>query len=559
MKTKILILILLVFVSCKNITQPKVNETEEPVIEVQEEVETEVEDDTSAISTKDVKFRVLDSNYLIADEVLRPFEKYWPTFSESDYEALKPLILEQNIVSLQKSISSGELTYEKLTLFYLYRIKKYDRNNELSLNSIIALNPNVVTQAIEKDKQRKSLGMMHPIYGMPVLLKDNINASGMPTTAGAIAMKNNLTSDAFIVQKLKENGALILGKTNLSEWAYFFCGECPSGYSAVGGQTLNAYGREVFDTGGSSSGSGVASSMNFAVATVGSETAGSILSPAAANSVVGLKPTIGMLSRTGIVPISSTLDTPGPITKSVIDLGIMMSAMYGNDTDDSASLKSDFDKYWFTNYFVNEEMSFENKNLGVYKELLKDTLYANAVEVLKKKGANIFELEGKETKLTGFLTLLNIDMRNDLPLYLKNNGSKKLNISSVQDVISYNKTDSILAMPYGQALFYGIVGDTTNTEDFKRIKSSLATKGKQFFDDDFYTHSLDAILSINNYHAAEAAVAKYPALTVPMGYTVEGQPKGLTFIAKSMQDNLLIEMAANYEVASKERKVPEGY
>ena len=269
MKTKLIILVAFVLFSCKN--QPK---SVDPVI-IEPEVEVqEVEDELSAIDTKDVKFRVLDSNYLNADEVLRPFEKYWLTFSEKDYEALKPYIIEQNIVSLQKNISKGVLSYEKLTLFYLYRIKKYDRNNELSLNSIIALNPNVVTQAIEKDKKRKSLGAMHPIYGMPVLLKDNINASGMPTTAGAIALKDNVTSDAFIVQKLKENGALILGKTNLSEWAYFFCGECPSGYSAIGGQTLNAYGREVFDTGGSSSGSGVASSMNFAVATVGSETAG---------------------------------------------------------------------------------------------------------------------------------------------------------------------------------------------------------------------------------------------------------------------------------------------
>ena len=131
-------------------------------------------------------------------------------------------------------------------------------------------------------------------------------------------------------------------------------------------------------------------------------------------------------------------------------------------------------------------------------------------------------------------------MRNDLPKYLKNNASKKLSISSVQDVIDFNKKDSILTMPYGQALFYGIVGDTTNTEGFERVKSSLAIKGKQYFEDDFYNHSLDAILSINNYHAAEAAVAKYPALTVPMGYTVEGQPKGLTFIAKPMQDNELI-------------------
>ena len=542
MKSKLLLLVFLVFFSCKK--------------EWNKEIPN---DDIRAVIVKDVEFKVLDSHYIDNDALWKPFEKYWESFTEQEYLELKPYIIEQDIPTIQERIYAGKLSYEKLTLFYLYRIKKHDRMNELSLNSVIALNSDVVEQAKEKDHQLKNRMRKHPIFGMPILLKDNINTSGMPTTAGAIAMTDNTASDAFIVTQLKQNGALILGKTNLSEWAYFFCGECPSGYSAVGGQTLNPYGRKVFDTGGSSSGSGVASSMNFAVATVGSETAGSILSPAAANSVVGLKPTIGMLSRTGIVPISSTLDTPGPITKNVIDTGIMMSAMFGNDTDDSASLKTDFDAYWFTNYFVNEEMPFESKSFGVYKDLLKDTLYANAVEILKKKGAKIFELESKESELNGFLTLLNIDMRNDLPKYLKNNASKKLSISSVQDVIDFNKKDSILTMPYGQALFYGIVGDTTNTEGFERVKSSLAIKGKQYFEDDFYNHSLDAILSINNYHAAEAAVAKYPALTVPMGYTVEGQPKGLTFIAKPMQDNELIELAANYETASKERKVPEGY
>jgi len=542
MKSKLLLLVFLVFFSCKK--------------EWNKEIPN---DDIRAVIVKDVEFKVLDSHYINNDALWKPFEKYWESFTEQEYLELKPYIIEQDIPTLQERIYAGKLSYEKLTLFYLYRIKKHDRMNELSLNSVIALNSDVVEQAKEKDHQLKNRMRKHPIFGMPILLKDNINTSGMPTTAGAIAMTDNTASDAFIVTQLKQNGALILGKTNLSEWAYFFCGECPSGYSAVGGQTLNPYGRKVFDTGGSSSGSGVASSMNFAVATVGSETAGSILSPAAANSVVGLKPTIGMLSRTGIVPISSTLDTPGPITKNVIDTGIMMSAMFGNDTDDSASLKTDFDAYWFTNYFVNEEMPFESKSFGVYKDFLKDTLYANAVEILKKKGAKIFELESKESELNGFLTLLNIDMRNDLPKYLKNNASKKLSISSVQDVIDFNKKDSILTMPYGQALFYGIVGDTTNTEGFERVKSSLAIKGKQYFEDDFYNHSLDAILSINNYHAAEAAVAKYPALTVPMGYTIEGQPKGLTFIAKPMQDNELIELAANYEMASKERKVPEEY
>ena len=164
----------------------------------------------------------------------------------------------------------------------------------------------------------------------------------MATTAGAVALKDNTTDDAFMVNQLKSKGALILGKANLSEWAYFFCGDCPSGYSAVGGQTLNPYGRRIFDTGGSSSGSAVSVAANFCAAAIGSETAGSILSPASQNSVVGLKPTIGLVSRSGIVPISSTLDTAGPITKTVRDNAIVLDAIYGYDKSDSKSIRSKY-------------------------------------------------------------------------------------------------------------------------------------------------------------------------------------------------------------------------
>ena len=536
MKIKLLLLTALVLFSCKKEWNKEITN-----------------DDTSAISVKDVEFKVLDSHYIDNDDLWKPFEKYWESFTEQEYKELKPYIIEQDIPTLQEYIYSGKLSYEKLTLFYLYRIKKYDRMNELSLNSVIALNSDVVEQAKEKDHQLKNSMRKHPIFGMPILLKDNINASGMPTTAGAIAMTDNTTSDAFIVTQLKQNGALILGKTNLSEWAYFFCGECPSGYSAVGGQTLNPYGRKVFDTGGSSSGSGVASTVNFAVGTVGSETAGSILSPAAANSVVGLKPTVGLLSRTGIVPISSTLDTPGPITRNVIDNAILLDAMSGLDAEDALSFVSKID--------VNSYKRFDEMGtvrFGVFKELLKDTLYLNAVESIKELGAEIVEIETVERNLNGFLTLLNIEMRNDLPKYLKNNASDKISLSSVQDVIDFNKKDSVTTMPYGQSLFYGIVGDTTSEEEFEKIKESLHVNGKKFFDTHIDTHNLDGIISINNYHAAVAAVAIYPALTVPMGYTTDGKPEGLTFITSKTEKELL-EWAMIYEQASKMRKVPKNY
>lgn len=227
---------------------------------------------------KRMQFKLFQSKVLDMNTVFKPFEKDLAYFSEEDYNALKPLVIEQDIPGIQKSIQEGRLTYEKLTLFYLYRIRKFESDSTRSLNAVITLNPDVIKEARKKDRARKKeFKSEHSIYGMPVLLKDNINTSDMPTTAGAIALQNNTNvEDAFVVKKLKENGALILGKVNLSEWAYYFCSGCPLGYSAIGGQTLNPYGRAEFETGGSSSGSGVAIAANYAVAAVGTETAGSI-------------------------------------------------------------------------------------------------------------------------------------------------------------------------------------------------------------------------------------------------------------------------------------------
>ena len=308
--------VLLFVFSCKDskpsdVSEPK--EVTETPTKIEAEVDSLISDDTtdlSDISTKDFReFKVLDSENLTKAEIWSVISPQMDDFKESDYNRLKPMILEQDIPTLQQHISDGKFNYQQLTKFYLYRIRKFDRENPLSLNSVIAINPNVIEQAEESDKDyvgnKKS---NHPIFGMPILLKDNVNASDMATTAGAVALKDNFVEDAFIVKQLKSKGALILGKANLSEWAYFFCGKCPSGYSAIGGQTLNPYGRRIIDTGGSSSGSGVSVSANFCAAAIGSETAGSILSPASQNSTVGLKPTVGLVGRTGIVPISSTVN-----------------------------------------------------------------------------------------------------------------------------------------------------------------------------------------------------------------------------------------------------------
>ncbi len=514
--------------------------------------------DVSVISSKDFReFKVLDSKYINNEDLWQPFETDLEDFTEDAYQRLKPLILEQDIPTIKENFSKGKLNYENLIKFYLYRIRAFDRENEMSLNSVISLNKNVIKQAQDADRMRFEVAP-HPIFGMPILLKDNINTEGMPTTAGAVALQGNNTTDAFVVQRLKAKGAIILGKANLSEWAYFFCGDCPSGYSAIGGQTLNPYGRRIMDTGGSSSGSGVAVSANFAVAALGSETSGSILSPSSQNSVVGLKPTIGLVSRSGIVPISSTLDTAGPMTKNVMDNAILLDAIYGYDEADSKSI----DTNWGNDYHLLDGIktsSMEGKRFGVPKRLLEDSLYVSAISDLKSKGAIIIEIEEVDVDLPDFLRLLNLDMKVDLPSYLSNYAGKDVTVSSVQDVIDFNKKDSLNAMPYGQKLFEGIVDDNATEEEFQKVKNTLKTNGRIYFDTPFKAHNLDGFLSINNYHAGFAAVAEYPAITVPMGYTEEGKPKGLTFISKPLSEKKLLAWAYVYEQVSKRRVAPTNY
>ncbi len=510
-----------------------------------------------AISTKDFRdFKVLDSENLTKAEIWDAINPQMVDFKEADYNRLKSSILEQDITTLQKHVSDGKFNYQELVKFYLYRIRKFDRENPLSLNSVIAINPNVIKQAYMLDEV-DDYDLMHPIHGMPILLKDNVNASDMATTAGAVALKDNFTEDAFIVKQLKSKGALILGKANLSEWAYFFCGDCPSGYSAVGGQTLNPYGRRIFDTGGSSAGSGVSVAANFCAAAIGSETAGSILSPASQNSTVGLKPTVGLVSRSGIVPISSTLDTAGPITRTVMDNAIVLDAIFGEDKTDSKSIDASKESpYYFENL---KETTLKGKRFGAPKSLLEDTLYVNALEVLKQQGAEIVEIEEEELGLPNFVQLLNLDMKKDLPAYMEGYANKDIALRTVSDVMTFNLKDSLKTMPYGQNLFNGIAEDQGNAAYLERIKDTLKTNGQQFFDKPMSTHDLDGFLSINNYHAAFAAVAEYPALTVPMGYTKEGAPKGLTFIAKPLQEKQLLEWAYVYEQASKARVAPKDF
>ncbi len=561
MRYFILCCFLMAVLGCKPSEKETENQSEVPSAKTQsqtDETKPNESTDLSAISTKDnAEFKVLDSKFIDKEQQWKMLDTQMADFTETNYNDLKPLIMDKGIITLQKHMVERKLSYENLVKFYLYRIRKFDRNNDLSLNSVIAINPNIISEAKQKDREFLNRKMKHPIFGMPILLKDNINASGMPTTAGAVALKNNITEDAFIVKQLKSKGALILGKTNLSEWAYFFCGECPSGYSAIGGQTLNPYGRKIIDTGGSSSGSGVAVAANFCVAAIGSETAGSILSPASQNSVVGLKPTVGLLSRSGIIPISSTLDTAGPMTKSVKDNSILLDALFGEDTSDPKSIYNLWESPFY--YKQLEIANLNDTRFGALTNLMDNPLYVNALNVLRENGAKIVEVEAPEITLPNFIRLLNLDMKPDLENYLKTYANPELGLTSIEDIMDFNRTDSLNVMPYGQNLFVGVSADKATEAELDHIKKVLNSNGKQFFDQLMKAHDLNGILSINNYHAAEAAVAEYPALTVPMGYTDAGEPQGLTFVSFRLRERQLLEWAYVFEQATMSRMAPKDY
>ncbi|MFT5103363.1 MAG: amidase, partial [Candidatus Latescibacterota bacterium] len=503
---------------------------------------------------KRMQLTLIQSKLLDKNDVFQQLFKAVSNFSQERYAALHPMIFEQDIPTIQLHIAEGKFTYEDLTLYYLKRIYTYELDPEKTLHTIIALNPDVLGQARSRDKFRKK-AMKHPIFGMPILLKDNINMTQMPATAGAAIMTGvESSNNAFIVSKLIDNGALILGKVNLSEWAYYFCSGCPVGYSAVGGQTLNPYGRGVFETGGSSAGSGTSIAANYAVAAVGTETAGSILSPSAQNSIVGLKPTIGILSRSGIVPISHTLDTPGPMTKNVIDNAILLDAMAGRDFDDDAT------KPKMTSYFIEgKNENLQGKRLGVIKDLMNNTIYAETIKKLEANGATLVPLDLPEKSLNGFMTLLNLEMKDDLPKYIREYTRSSNKITSVQDIIAFNLKDSVLLMPYGQGRLEGIMADTTAIEVFEKIRQTLLIDGNAYFQEPMVTNTLDAILSINNYHAAFAAVGLHPCLALPMGYEPSGEPIAITLISSPNSEKELLALGYSIENTLNARITPLDY
>ncbi|HZJ79848.1 MAG TPA: amidase family protein, partial [Dysgonamonadaceae bacterium] len=501
-----------------------------------------------------MRFKFIQSQTIDKNDMWKIVAKQIEDFSEEEYQQLKPLILEQDIPTIQKNIASGSLTYKALTQWYLYRIVKYENDRDKALNAIVAINPHAVEEAIERDNNKQA--EKHPIYGMPILIKDNINAAGMPTTAGSHFLRNNMTPDAFVVERIKEKGGIVLGKTNLSEWANFIFTGGPNGFSAVGGQTLNAYGRREFDTGGSSSGSGVAMAANYAAASIGTETSGSILSPSGASSLVGLKPTVGLLSRTGGIPLASTLDTPGPMTRSLVDNAILISAMSGKDPEDSASKDIPENREYLKNLAT---ATIEGMRFGVNSKLLTDPIYKQSVEEIIAMGGIAVEFEPIKINFEDFNNLLSADMKIDLPHYLNSYANDDITLRTVEEIVKYNKEDSSIRIPYGQALFEGMVSLNLTADEHNQLRTRLHNEGVRYFETPMQAHQLDVILSVNNLNAGFAAAAKYPCLIVPMGYRKSGKPSGLTFIARPFEEDKLLKIGYVFEKATKARKLPNEY
>jgi len=487
-------------------------------------------------------------------------------------------INEITIFELQKKMKEGEYSSRKITELYLNRITAIDQSGPL-LNSVIEINPDALDIADKMDQERKAGKLRGPLHGIPILIKDNINTGDrMMTTAGALALKGNVvTKDAFIIQKLRDAGAVLLGKTNLSEWANFRSTRSSSGWSSRGGQTKNPC---VLDrnASGSSSGSAAAVAANLCTIAIGTETDGSIIAPSSFCGIVGIKPTVGLWSRSGIIPISATQDTAGPMTRTVTDAAILLGALAGEDVTDAITTQHNKkDKIDYTS-FLNKE-GLKGKTIGIEKSFLKGNeavvnIYKEAIELLKKNGATIVEIDLlKLTKPLGEaeFIVLQYEFKDGVNKYLSNANAK---VKSLTEVINFNKQNESTAMPYFKQELLEMC-DSKGSLNEKEYTDALkiSTSARKIIDDMIQKHQLDAICStsiglanctdlVNGdydtgfYFAPPAAMAGYPHITVPMG-KVHELSIGLSFIAGAYKEGKLIEMAFSFEQASLKRTPPK--
>lgn len=485
---------------------------------------------------------------------------------------------EITIAELQQGLQSGKYSSVKLAELYLTRISEIDQGRH-DLKSVIEVNPEALLLAEQMDKERKQGKLRGPLHGIPIMIKDNIDtADKMHTTAGSIALADHIAAkDAFVVAQLRKAGALIIGKTNLSEWANFRSTRSSSGWSSRGGQTRNPY---VINRSpcGSSSGSAVAVSANLCAVAVGTETDGSVIAPASFCGIVGIKPTVGLVSRSGIIPISATQDTAGPMTRTVADAALLLNAMVGVDPADSVTLNAK-DKIAKDYTSFLDKNALKGKRIGVEQSFLKGrqeevvALYQKTIDQLKQLGATIVPVElVKETGPLGeaeFQVLL-YEFKDGLNKYLS--GVKK-GVKSMSELIEFNKKNAEVAMRYFKQELVEMSnakGDLKSSEYLQAVSKS--TSARAIIDRTMKENSLDAIVGtsygpahcidwVNGdddpgfYFCPPAAMAGYPHITVPMG-DIHGLPVGLSFIASAYEEGKIIGLAYAYEQASKQRKVP---
>jgi amidase len=486
-------------------------------------------------------------------------------------------LLEATIDELQKKMSSGLLSSRKITEQYLARIKAIDQSGP-ALRSVVEVNPDALKIADEMDRERKAGKVRGPMHGIPILVKDNIDTGDqMMTTAGSIALLGHKASrDAFVVQQLRKAGAVIIGKTNLSEWANFRSTRSSSGWSSRGGRTSNPYVLNR-NPSGSSSGSGVSVSANLCVVSVGTETDGSITAPASCNGVVGMKPTVGLVSRSGIIPISATQDTAGPMARTVRDAAILLGAMTGVDEADpvtrESSGKSAPD---YTTYLVGATL--KGKRIGLEKRHLQGHeavvgLYQSAIDQMKAQGAELVDIE--LLKLTAPIginerTVLQYEFKDGLNRYF---ATHQTTVRSLEQLIRFNRENADKAMPFFRQETLEASdqkGGLDNAEYQDALKRTTGTR--KIMDDLMAEHRLDAMIGVTMgipgcsdlvngdygtgfYFASPAAMAGYPHVTVPMGY-VHGLPVGLSFVSGAYTEGPLLAIAHAYEQVSRKRMPP---
>ena len=487
---------------------------------------------------------------------------------------------ELSVAELQSRMTKGTLTSRTLTAAYLARIAAVDRSGP-TLNSVIETNPDALTIAAERDAERRAGKVRGPLHGIPVLIKDNIDsADRMQTTAGSLALVGKpAPRDAFIVQRLREAGAVLLGKTNLSEWANFRSTRSTSGWSGRGGQTRHPF---VIDRNpcGSSSGTGTAISANLAAVGIGTETDGSIICPSSICGLVGIKPTVGLWSRSGIIPISSSQDTAGPMARSVSDAAALLGALTGVDSRDGATTDSAGKSAADYTTFLNAK-SLQGARIGVARNMagfhpMTDAAFERAIESLRTAGAVIVDpanvpTVGKYDEAE--LDVLLYEFKAGVNAYLAERGST-VSVRSMDDVIAFNRANAGAEMPYfGQEQMER--AQSMGSLDDAKYRDAVATCRRLSRDEGIDAimaqHSLDAIVAPSNGpswptdlingdrysggNSSVAAVAGYPSITVPMGFA-DALPLGLSFIGRAWSEGRLIGLAYAFEQATKARRAP---